>query len=243
MGSLNEIHFTSFNGIVIDNDAILDSEVNLNNIYINGKGLFTEDVDAEKFSVYGEARVKGLLSCDEITVEGTCYCEDSLISERITVSGVLEVIGKISSDDIIVSGNVLSQGDVNVALLDISGGLSCDKTISCETAKIQGYVNIKGTLKALDLFMESADISRIAKISVDNADVKKNMLSLKQDIPEFILECGQLDCESAYLENCKIGVLLCDDAEIGPGCVIDEIAYRKTLKFHETAKIGKKAIV
>lgn len=243
MGSLNEIHFTSFNGIVIDNDAILDSEVNLNNIYINGKGLFTDDVDAQKFSVYGEARVKGLLSCDDITVEGSCYCEYSLIAERIAVSGLLEVMGKISSDEITVSGKVLSQGDVNVALLDINGALKCEKSISCDTAKIHGYVNVKGILKALDLFIESADTSRIAKISVDNANVKKDILSLKQDTPEFILECSELDCEQAFLENCKIGILFCDDAEIGHGCIIDEIVYRKTLKIDATSKIGKKAIM
>lgn len=239
MGVLNEIHFTSFNGIVIDNDTVIDQEVNLGKIYINGKGVFTDDVDVETFSVAGEARVKGLLCCDELLVEGTCYCENSLIAEHVTVPGLLEVAGKISSDDIIVSGEVLTKNDVKTALIEINGILNCERSISCETAKIHGNINVKANVNAIDLMFETAYTSNIAKISTENIYVKKDILSLKLDIPEFILECSQLDCEHAYLENCKITTIFCDDIEVGSGCEIGEILYRKTIKIDPTSNVGK----
>ncbi|MDR0287625.1 MAG: hypothetical protein LBI03_08000 [Clostridiales bacterium] len=98
MGPFKENICNTFNGIIIDDVASYEQKLELENIYITGKGVFYEEVDCSQVEIVGAGIFNNMLTCDDLNIEGSCQCKWSLLAENIKVSGSIAAVDTVHTD-------------------------------------------------------------------------------------------------------------------------------------------------
>ena len=229
-----------FNGLIIDGVQTYEEDLETKDLCVTGTAILLEDLEAENVEVPGSLDVRGLLTCDDLNVAGRCQCNYGVIIESGEISGSLKVAGKIDAESMAISGKVTSRSSVKVYDLDVKGELSCVGRLKCDQLDVTGSLWVDGKVRANTLFMDAGVKSYADEISADEIIVRKNQKVASDDeYLDYLLTVTDMDCKTAELSYTRIGTLICHRAEIGPGCVIDEICCKESAEISPQATVGK----
>lgn len=229
-----------FNGLIIDGVQKYEEDLETKDLCVPGTALLMEDLEAGNVEIPGSLDVRGLLTCDVLDVAGRCQCNYGLIIDSANVAGRLKVFGKINAESMIVGGKVTCRSAVKIYDLDIKGEFSCVGSLKCEQIDISGSLWVDGKVRTTSMFLDSASKSYADEIYTDEIIVRKNQAVVAEDeYLDYLLTVTDVDCHTAELSYTRIGTLLCRRAEIGPGCVVDEVYCKDAVDISPHATVGK----
>ncbi len=229
-----------FNGLIIDGVQTYEEDLETKDLCVTGTALLMEDLEAAHVEVPGSIDVRGLLTCDDLDVSGRCQCNYGVIVDSAKVAGRLKVIGKINAESMVVAGKATCRSPVKIYDLDIRGEFSCVGSLKCEQIDVTGSLWVDGKLRTTSLFFDSASKSYADEIYTDEIIVRRNQSVVADDeYLDYLLTVSEVDCRTAELSYTRIGTLICRRAEIGPGCVIDELYCKENVSVSPHATVGK----
>ncbi len=229
-----------FNGLIIDGVQTYEEDLVTEDLCVTGTALLMEDLEAESVDVPGSLDVRGLLTCDDLNVSGRCQCNYGVVIETGDVSGILKVLGKINGESMSVSGKITARSSVKVYDLVIGGDFSCVGTLKSEQIDVNGSICVDGKINTSTLLLDTGFKSFADEIYADEVIVRKNEKIVTDDeYLDYLLNVTEIDCTSAALSYTRAVVLNCKRAEIGPGCVIDEIYCKEAVEISPQATVGK----
>lgn len=229
-----------FNGLIIDGVQTYEEDLETEDLCVTGTALLMEDLEAENVDVPGSLDVRGLLTCDDLNISGRCQCNYGVIIETGEISGGLKVLGKINAESVTISGKVVARESVKIYDLIVSGDFSCVGTLKSEQIDVTGSLWVDGNISTSTLFMDSCSKSFTDRIYADEVIVRKNKeMQADDEYLDYLLNATEIDCTAAELSYTRASTLTCRRAEIGPGCVIDEIYCKETVEISPQATVGK----
>ncbi|MBE7056677.1 MAG: hypothetical protein E7388_04465 [Ruminococcaceae bacterium] len=229
-----------FNGLIIDGVQTYEEDLETKDLCVTGTALLLEDLEAETVDVPGSLEVRGLLTCDDLSVSGRCKAGYGVIIEQGKISGSLKTSGKINAESMVVSGKLNSRSGIKVYDLDVKGELSCLNLLKCEQIDVTGSLWVDGKIDTATLFIDSGVKSYADEIYADEIIVRKNQKVVADDeYLDYLLKATDIDCNIAELAYTRIGTLACIRAEIGPGCVVDEVYCKREVTISPHATVGK----
>ncbi len=224
----------SYDGMVIDNDQVVEDEICLENLRITGNARFMEIADADTIDIIGNAEFKTFATCDDLNISGSAVFKDDVIAESIVISGGASIMGKVSTDVLIIDGKVRTNSDISALSVSISGYLNCLHKLSFDKCHVSGTLIAVGVVKGIDIKFKSSESSSVKRIIADEITV-----SGKPAKGTYILSCDEADCEKAIIEYAKIDHLMCDDCIIGRGCRIGTLECRGTAQISNDSYVEK----
>ncbi|MBO7408046.1 MAG: hypothetical protein J6V14_10500, partial [Clostridia bacterium] len=90
--------------------------------------------------MFGSARFRSFVSCDQLSVPGETVMLDSLLAESVRVDGALNVSGKFRAEVAVVEGMMTTQGKLHATRLVVRsrGRLEAAGNIKAERIVIGG---------------------------------------------------------------------------------------------------------
>lgn len=245
-----------FDGIVIQDQQVLENTVSCSNLRVAGVAEFLSDVEADFVDISGEACFDVGLSCDKFTIRGRCVCKCGLLASSVRVFGGMAIYGRLHAETVIVGGSLKFRSAFHTSSLLVRPGAYMKGSAKLRASKcvINGSLNNAGVLSADTVNITSDRQSIIQEIRCENLTVKaaspsasrngtsgiSDDLSDIQDTAEkFLLRSDFVDCYTADIELCNIEKLYCDSAIIRKGCVIHEILYRDNIEIEQGAHVER----
>lgn len=103
-----------------------------------------------------------------------------------------------------------------------------------------GALWVDGSIRTQKLTIDSASKSYADEVVADSIVVKKSLLQQEhREETDYLFLCTEADCDKANISYTKIRTLYCKKANIGPGCVIDEIFCKNEVTVSPQATVGK----
>lgn len=229
-----------FDGLIIDGVQTYEEDLVTHDLCVTGTALLKEDLEAETIDILGSADVWGLVTCDSITVEGYLTCGYSFVVDSAEINGQLKVSGKINAETLSVSGSVTCRNAAKVYEIDIGGEFSCLGKLRSEKVSVTGSLWVDGSVRTQKLVIDSSVKSYADEIVADSLLVQKSHVETnsRQEV-DYLLRCTEVDCDRANISYTQIRTLYCKKANIGPGCVIDEIFCKDEVTVSPQATVGK----
>ncbi len=229
-----------FNGLIIDGIQTYEEDLVTHDLCVTGTALLTEDLEADHIEIPGSAEVRGLVTCDRISIEGRLECGYSFVVDSAEVGGRLKVCGKINAESLAAYGAVSCRSSAKIYELDVGGEFSCIGKLRSEKISVMGSLWVEGSIRTQKLIFNTALKSYADEIIADTLIVKKTALgAAAQEAPDYLLSCTHVDCDKANISYTKIKSLYCRKASIGPGCVIEEIFCKKEVTVSPQATVGR----
>ena len=229
-----------FEGRIRDWVQTYEEDLVTQDLCVNGTALLWEDLEADSVDILGKADVRGLVTCDRLSVDGRLECGYALIIGMGEVSGRLKVAGKINAEALRAYGRVSCRSSARIYDLDVTGEFSCTGKLRTESITVMGSLWVNGSVRTRKLSIDSAAASYADEILADSLIVNRSVLDKKEgDVPDYLLRVTEADCDKANLHFTKIRTLRCKKATIGPGCVIGEIYCKNEVTVSPQATVGR----
>lgn len=231
---------TEFDGIVIEDQQIIQEAVYCHNLNVKGFASFKLWVEADFVEIGGEACFDSYITCDKITIRDRCVCKNTLLTTSLRVMGDMAVYGKIDAEVIIVGGRLKFRNTLKTAVLSISTDaiVKGSGKLKASRCAINGALLNSGVVSTYDFSINSSETSHIQEIRTDKFKVKE-YIDKNEESNEFLLVSDFVDCFTADIEKCKIDKLYCDSAIIRKGCMINEVLYRDSIEIEQGAHVER----
>jgi len=198
---------------------------NYNDLIVNGEGRITGDLDCIKLKINGQCDINGNVKAVSVEVNGSNSIKGNLEAEIAKIYGSADIDGNVSVDKAETYGSISINGDCNA-----------------EVFKIEGTFAIEGLLNAGELELSLYGSSKAREIGGENITVKRKgksgFLGLKRMMQGKELTVDTIEGDDIYLENTQAKVVRGNNIEIGPGCEIELVEYKNSLKQDDKADIS-----
>lgn len=236
---LKKEQWDDFDGLIIDGVQTYEDNLSTHDLCITGSAMLMEDLEADKVKILGRAEVRGMVTCDDIIIEGDCECGYTFVVDNAEVSGSLSVFRKIHAEFFACYGQTRCRG-AKIYELDVGGEFTCVGKLKSERISVMGAFWVMGALHTQKLSIDSGQKSQADEIFSDSVVVKRSLLiNEKEENTDYLLDCVNMECDKMNLSYCRIRTLSCIKGVIGPGCVIDEVICRKDVTISPEATVGK----
>lgn len=198
-------------------------------VQINGKGEINGDLDCSELQINGLGCIHGSVSAGVVRVAGKSEIDGNLKGQEIVIDGMTEIGGAISADKI-----------------ENRGMLKVNRDCGSETFRSQGGFTIDGLLNAGRIDVELYVASRAREIGGEEIDIragdafgfKKFLTSIFPSLQlNHVLSAETIEGDNIYLENATAKVVRGGDVNIGPGCLIGAVEYRKSFRKDGSATV------
>lgn len=180
-------------------------------IKVTGQGTITGESSAQKVRVIGDCTLKGNSSVEHLLhLTGKVCIDGSLKGDFIKGTGELSVTNSIQANDLQMRGFVRSSGNVELESMDLKGGFEID-----------GLLNVGD----LSVNLQVA-ASKVNEIGGEAITIKSKSLFNKP----YSLNVQVIEGDSIYLEYTHAKVVRGNHVHIGPGCQIERVEYRSSIK-------------
>lgn len=204
-------------------------------------------------TIMGESFLSG--GCyGKVKIMGSAWAQEDLEAEKIRVLGTAE-FRSLKAGEIKVSGSARFEGPLNVITLDIAGSADALATIKAQEIKIFGSLTAKGevsaerflakgtfeltSLNANDVRIKLAEICRVGEIGAEN--VKVGPISMFSGFfgsnHRKSLHADTIEADHIELCNTVARTVKGNQVIIGPGCEIETVEYKESLKVHPSATV------
>ncbi|GER68319.1 hypothetical protein BpJC7_22930 [Weizmannia acidilactici] len=217
----------AYGNVKVNGEAEIADPLDCRHFSIRGESKVHGDTKAESVSVFGEAVMNGALRTDKASIFGTCQIGGDAEIRSSIVRGLLEVGGKYSGDK-----------------AEIKGLLAVKEDVEAETFISKGQFQIGGLLNAeeinITLRYKPSRAGEIGgkKITVRTQNGITDMLRFHKK--HVLLQAAAIEGDDIYLENTEADTVRGENIEIGPGCRIRYVEYRKKLKVAQDAVVKEK---
>ncbi|MBB6215377.1 cytoskeletal protein CcmA (bactofilin family) [Anaerosolibacter carboniphilus] len=221
-----------------------------NNVKIIGEETIHGDVDCISLKLTGTCDIRGNVQARTAKLVGTAEIKGNLKAEELTVVGNINIDNNIVVKELKITGESKVKGNVLVERVSIFGFLDIDGECTTETFIVKGPFKIGGLLNAGNVDIEMHSKCHVKEIGGERINIRRGTDMLIKKIVKSLymprdFYLGQLLTDSIegdeiYLEYVKVKVVRGNNIEIGPGCEIDLIEYKNTLKQHESSSVGSK---
>ncbi len=192
--------------------------------------------------INGEGRIDGDLDCIKLKINGRCDINGNVKADSVDIYGTNSIKGNLEAEKAKIYGNADIEGNVSVDKAETYGSISVDGDCNAEVFKIEGTFAIEGLLNAGELELSLYGASKACEIGGENITVKRKgksgFLGLKGMIQGKELTVETIEGDEIYLENTQAKVVRGNNIKIGPGCEIELVEYKNSLKQDEKAEIG-----
>lgn len=232
-----------FDGIVLDGRETINEAVDIGNLNIAGRILFTRNVDANIVEITGGAQFGSLLTCDRLTVAGECRAKGDVMTQHIKIrDGRIHFYDKVYTETIMSTGDIKAFDVIRADRINLSNDSVLETTATIKSYMIKVFGQIKSTsfVKSTELRIKSDKLSEIRNVITDILVVKRGAdPEVEHTKKVFVLTSDFIDCIEADISCCRIGQLYCDSAIIRSGCVIDELLYNKEVEIEPGAVVER----
>lgn len=223
---------------------------NRSDLRINGLGS-SSGGNYEFVQINGKGEINGDLKCSELQINGMGCIHGNVSAGVVRVAGKSEINGNLKGEEIVIDGMTEIGGAISADKIDNRGMLKVNKDCGSETFRSQGGFAIGGLLNAGKIDVELYVASKAREIGGEEIDIRagdafgfKKFLSSIFPALQFNrgLFAETIEGDNVYLENATVKVVRGGDVNIGPGCQIETVEYKKS--FHKdsnaTVKESKK---
>ena len=219
----------SYNNVKVNGHLDLTSEIDCNEIHINGmltvsgkvkagkakvhgSSSFKDDVEFDSFTVLGKADVTGEAKIKELKIEGQMSFSKNLQSESVTIYGETKVKGNCDAETFKTKGAFTIDGMLNAGIIEIKLHGKC-------SANEIGGENIK-VYKGTDYYFKKI-IKSIFSTNIFDSKLIANVI----------------EGDDIYLESTKAKIVRGDSVEIGPNCEIDVVEFKNKFRKNENSVV------
>lgn len=237
-----------FDGVVIEDQQVVEEGVYCQNLTVNGIAEFMAEVEADFIDINGEACFDTYVTCDKFTVKQRCICKEGIFTSSMRILGAMAVYGRINSETVFVRGALKFRDTLRTATLSVrmESLVKGSGKLRAARCMINGVLNNSGVVQAEDFIISGNKTSRVHEIRCDILRVKYNQMyneykenNKKESGETFLLVSEFVDCFEADIEYCNIEKLYCDSAIIRKGCMIQEVLYRDSIEIEQGARVER----
>jgi cytoskeletal protein CcmA (bactofilin family) len=216
-------------------------------VKIAGEGKINGNIICSVFKIHGDAKVEGNVKTEYGIINGKTVIKGSLEADSFKINGSSEVEGDITVKEIKISGESITGGNISSEKIEIRGRLKVDKDCNSEVFSSKGGFVINGLLNAGNIDIELYAPCKAKEIGGENISVKRgNVFSLRSIInsifPSFNLNDDLtteiIEGDEIYLEWTKAKIVRGNNINIGPGCQIELVEFKKSFQQDKSAKVN-----
>jgi|GEM_PF-2566937 len=183
---------------------------------IEGYGSLPDSVELEKLDVDGSVSF-GKIFCDKFKVDGECS-GDSLTAEKVVAEGECRI-------DFIKA----------VKSLEIEGSMKIDSVESADVV-IESRSGTIGEINCTDLRIFDSNDNFDAEFSFGDFSMKfSQQKSFKKNFSQVRIK--KITAENVELENCKVSLIECINANIGSNCDIEKLIVSGKCKIASDSEV------
>lgn len=205
-------------------------------------------------TIMGESLISGG-GYGKLKIMGSAWAQEDLEAEKIRVYGTAEFRG-LKAGEVKVAGTARFEGPLNVKILNIAGSADALATIKAQGIKVYGSLTAKAevsaerfvakgtfeltSLNANDVHIEMEEICRVGEIGAENVKVQpisRFGLGFFGANHKKILLADTIEADHIELSNTVARNVKGNQVIIGPGCEIETVEYKDSLKIHPSAKV------
>jgi len=217
--------------------------------------------------IIGEETINGNIDCIDFKLTGTCDIHGNVKARTAKLTGTGDFKGNLEVEELKIVGNINIDKDAIVKEFKISGEVEVKGNASIEKANIFGFLDISGEcntenfilkgpfkigglLNAGNIDIETHSKCHVKEIGGEKISIRRGtdtifkkafkIFNVLKDSYLGQLITDSIEGDEIYIEYVKAKVVRGDNIEVGPGCEIDLIEYKNTLKQHETSSVGNK---
>lgn len=204
-----------------------------NSVVINGSGRIDGDLDCIYLKINGQCDVNGNVKADSVKINGNNSIKGNLRAEKVKINGTADIDGNLSVEKVETYGSIDVDGDCNAEIFKIDGTFAIEGLLNAGELEL----NLYGPSKAREIGGEKITVKRKGKY---------DLWGLKSLIMPFghnkELTVETIEGDDIYLENTQAKVIRGNNIELGPGCEIELVEYKNSLKQDEKATVTNKKI-
>lgn len=207
-----------------------------NKIRIMGSGDIDGNVVCKKLSCAGAANATGNIQFDELKIAGAFDGTGNLEGNDLRIMGACEVKGKIRVETCKIYGVMNLSETLEAETFILRGAIECAQSINCEKVMIQ----LLGTCHIDE--MGASEVRIGEKIKIEEKGIKHKILNksnMRIGNDKGSLKAQIIEGDSIYLDSAQVHTVRGGEIEIGPNCEIETIEYTKSIKIHESSKVGQ----
>ncbi len=196
-------------------------------------------------NIKGNGNIDGDIECNIMKIEGGCNIQGNLKAETVEIKGNTTIKGSCKATDIDIQGYVDFGDDVTVEDIIAKGRININGNFNVEKFHIEGAFKIRGLLNAGELELNLHGPSDVREIGGEKIKVKRETRFIFPRIEKMITSLGFNTClisdiiegDEIYLEYTKAKIIRGNNIELGPGCEIELVEYKKSYKQDEKAVV------
>jgi cytoskeletal protein CcmA (bactofilin family) len=190
--------------------------------------------------INGKGDVNGDLDCVDLQINGFGCVHGSVKTQTARVAGKSEISGDLRGQEIIFGGMTEIAGAISANRIENRGVLKVSKDCGSETFSSQGGFTIGGLLNAGKIDIEIYATSRAKEIGGEDIEIRAgDAFGFRKFISSILpglqldrrLTAETIEGDVVYLENATVNTVRGGEVEIGHGCQIDAVEYKKS--FHK----------
>ncbi|OEF97157.1 hypothetical protein [Desulfuribacillus alkaliarsenatis] len=214
-----------------------------NKVKIIGEAIINGDVDCISLKTTGTCEVQGSLKTTKAKITGTTRIKGDLHAEKLKIVGDIDVDNNANVKELDIKGEIRISGNATVENANILGLLDIKGDCNTETFKVKGPFQVGGLLNAGEIDLELHSTCNVKEIGGGTIRIKRGtdmilkkmikLLFMPKDFYQGRLVTDSIEGDDIYIEHVKAKVVRGTNIEIGPGCEIDLLEYRGTIKQHK----------
>lgn len=215
------------NGSSSTNGGIFDK------VSIRGEGTVYGDLESDVVNIYGQGTFRDNVSVGTMKVMGQTDVNGSLNADLLKVYGQLDVSKASNIKHLKVRGEVDFNHHLNGEHVDNKGSLKVNGNVTCDQFLSKGECKIDGLLSAEEINLKLLfTTSRITEIGGGKVSVNKHNFpyGFSFRAKKAHLVTTVVEADDIYLEYTTAKVVRGNNVKIGPGCDIDLVEYRDSIR-------------
>jgi len=193
----------------------------------------------DSIAIVGEAKLHGDIETGRFKCIGQCQLTGALHSGRFRLQGEADVSGDLSAAKMNALGQVHVKGHIRGEEIVIRGMLQAGGGCEAETIQVSGGIVLGGLLNAEKITIQLYGHSTVREIGGGQIQVRRSKwkeiagLFMSREIQELTADI--IEGDEVYLEYTNAKLVRGNRVILGPGCRIETVQYRESLRKNKSA--------
>lgn len=204
-----------------------------NKARIRGEGTITDHFQCNSFKSHGSCEILGNMKVGAMDVFGSAELRKNLQGNEVKIIGAANISGNVEAKSTKIRGTIDIGGNLAGDMINVKGGLNVKGDCEVESFVLNGVFEINGIINAgnIDISLKWAT-SKVKEIGGEKINIHRNksLFSFPFNKAPGELVAELIEGDEIYIEYSKVAVVRGNEVEIGPGCEIGLVEYKKSFK-------------
>jgi len=193
-------------------------------IAIMGEAKLYGDIETARFKCMGQCQITGEVHSDRFRLQGEVDVGGNLSATKLTTLGQAHVKGHLQGEEIVIRGMLQAGGGCEAETIQITGGIQLGGLLNAEKITIQLY----GPSKVREIGGGQVQVRRSRWKEIAGLFMSRETSELTADI---------IEGDEVYVEYTNAKLVRGNRVILGPGCRIETVQYRESLRKNKSAKV------